>query len=135
MHNFAVLGKIKKSNNLLYYISTQICQYFTNDLHQFIWIQLYFSRYYSTAKLFQVEKSVFQGEKSLLTSPLRFITCVVYIDPFFWLIWCIEINACIFYNRLLLIFLILATDGIICGLFCLCFRDAFFFESVLHYLS
>ena len=59
MHKFDVLGKIKKSNNVLCYISTEICKYFNNNLHQFIWRQCYFSTYYGTAKILQGGKSAF----------------------------------------------------------------------------
>ena len=85
IHNFDVPGKIKKSVNVMHYTSTQICQYFNSNLHQFIWIQFYVSRYYRSEKLFQGEKPVFNQSKSQifmekLTFKSRFITRVVCID-------------------------------------------------------
>ena len=67
-------------------MSTQIRQYFNNNLHQFIWIQFCIFRCCNTAKIFQggqslsseslslipMEKSFFYSESVLILSSMQF---------------------------------------------------------------
>ena len=48
MHNLDLPGRDEKDDDVLHFISA----------HQFIWIQSTFFRYYSTATIFQGEKSI-----------------------------------------------------------------------------
>ena len=120
------LGEIKKSNNVLHYVSTQIHQCFSSNLHQFIW--RYFPRgkvnsltawkvskygdfsgpyfclfgtertpYFDTYHTVPMSPMLITNTCVKITFPFRFITSVACIDTFFCVIYCIKINACIFY--------------------------------------
>ena len=66
MHNFNVRLRNEKSNNVSHYMSTQIRQYFNNNLHPFIWIQFCIFRCCNAAKIFQGRQLLSSESLSLI---------------------------------------------------------------------